>query len=74
MTIETPPRMHDAETQDKWPFVLWLKIAVEHYRLSPSSFWTLSVKDWLGLMGQTSQRSLSFQDLEALQKAFPDLP
>ena len=55
-----------------WPFEAWLKLAVCRFRLSPSEFWRMSVRDWLVLTRAERVPAMSTDELSALCIKFPD--
>jgi len=57
---------------EEWPFDLWLKTAVRGFALSPTEFWTMSVRDWLALLASNGEQGLARADLSILMNTYPD--
>jgi len=62
--------------KSKWPFDVWLDLAVRIYGLSPQEFWATSLSDWLRLLSQAPSRKSSMplnrNNLSGLMTQFPD--
>lgn len=58
--------------ENNWPFDAWLRHAVQGFRLSPSEFWDMSLRDWLTLTRADIVPSMSADELSVLQIKFPD--
>lgn len=57
--------------EPRWPFDDWLRLAVTVLHMSPSQFWSTSLRDFLTLQSprrKAPQRSA----IEALMVKFPD--
>jgi hypothetical protein len=55
-----------------WPFQLWLSYAVKGLKLSPETFWSMSVIDWLSLSSHDAQRAMPRKKLNILMQTYPD--
>lgn len=59
-----------------WPFAAWLDLAVRIFGLSPQSFWTMSLFDWLTLISQRSSadnsQPINRQVFSDMMTHFPD--
>jgi Phage tail assembly chaperone protein, TAC len=61
-----------SEEKSEWPFDLWLKTAVRGFGLSPTEFWSMSVRDWLNLLASSKAHGLARNDLSNLMNTYPD--
>ena len=57
----------------KWPFDVWLRIAVKRFGLAPTEFWAMPLREWLVLMKATQPASLDRKRLDALIQTYPDI-
>jgi len=55
-----------------WPFDAWQQIAIRRFNLSPSEFWAMPLRDWLGLMSGVKTGGFDSAALAELLKSYPD--
>ena len=61
-----------SQPQNKWPFDHWHQIAIRRFNLSPSEFWAMPLRDWLGLMSGLKGAGFDRAALTELLKLYPD--
>jgi len=60
------------DADQKWPFEIWLRLAVLHMHISPKDFWDMNLRDWFVLCHREELAQFSKSDLSELMQIFPD--
>ena len=59
-------------SEKAWPFQVWQQIAIRRLGLSPTEFWAMPVRDWLGLLNGLNAAGLDRERFEKLLEIYPD--